>query len=372
MTWLLVAIVLAVHLLCVNVSSAAPLVCAWFDWREGRGNALAGAAGRYLAAWGLALLVPGGLLGIVLGWLLWDETYRQVLSRFSSKIHFGAWELLFSLALLALHLIWWRKRPTAGAAERGTRIFVALLAGTNLLYHFPTLFAVIEAVASSAEPFGEAITGSEFRRHVARPEVLSRVMHVVLAAVATCGVVLLGYALRLGRAKKDHDDAQRVAAWGGRIALVPTLLQIIVGLWLTGSLSRQDQAAIMQGDVVASLLFFSSIGLSFWMMQILSGLAIGDVDRTRIVRAMVLMMTIILLMSGVLERLRMLRSQRSQRAATTAAAEPLQWRWHDPPLHPWHSPSQEPAHDRGRDRHHQFTLDRRCSAHPREPGLQLL
>jgi hypothetical protein len=45
---LVLVLVFAAHLLCVNVASAGPLVAAGLDWLEGRGNRLAGEAGRYL------------------------------------------------------------------------------------------------------------------------------------------------------------------------------------------------------------------------------------------------------------------------------------------------------------------------------------
>ena len=58
---ILVAVILAAHLLCVDIASAGPLVCIWLDWR-GRRDATARDAGRWLAKTSLAGLIVGGLL----------------------------------------------------------------------------------------------------------------------------------------------------------------------------------------------------------------------------------------------------------------------------------------------------------------------
>jgi hypothetical protein len=308
---LLLIVVFAAHLLCVNVASAGPLVAAFLDWLEGRGSRLAGEAGRYLATWSVLLLIPGGLLGLASGAMLWNDDYERVLSRLLSKLHFGAWELLFSLILMIAQVLWWRARPNARGWQRGLRIFVAVLASTNLLYHFPTLFAVIETTTTSDDVHGQPISASEFRAIVGQSALLSRVTHFVLAALATCGIMLLGFALRLTRRKAPDADVQQVAAWGGQIALVPTLLQLPVGFWLTASLSGWQQSAVMGKDAVATTLLFASVALAIWMMQSLAAISIGDAQRSRLVKAMVLMVAIVILMSGVLQRLRAVGVARS-------------------------------------------------------------
>lgn len=314
MQWLLM-VVFAAHLLCVNVAAAGPLVAAGLDWLEGRGNRLAGKAGRYLAWWAAALLVPGGLLGVVIGLLVWDGEYRQILGRLSSKIHFGAWELLFSQVLMLAYAWWWQARPAATGWQRRLRIFVALLASTNLLYHFPTLFAVIEHSVSSGEVSGEPISAAGFRSIVAQSALLSRVTHFILAAIATCGIVLLGYALRMMRRKADPADVQRVAAWGGQIALLPTLAQLPVGLWLTASLSRPLQSAVTGSDMPATLLLGASVMLAIWLMHLLAVISIGDSQRSTLIKAMLALVVIVTLMSGVLQRLRAIGAERAAAVA---------------------------------------------------------
>ncbi len=306
---LLVGLVFGLHLLCVNIASAGPLVAAVLDGCEGRGSRLAGEAGRYLSGWALLLLLPGGLLGVVIGALLWSPTYYAVLQRLPSKIYFGVWELVFSLALMGLHYAWWKARPQCPGWERGARIFVALLASTNLLYHFPVLFGVIESTATSATPTGEVITSAEFRGYLSDSQLLSRVTHFLLAALANCGLMLLGLALRMHRRNPqnsdyEHSDARRMAIWGGRLALVPTLLQIPTGLWLTATLPPLLQGDVTGGDVITCLLFIVSLACVFALLQVLASISIGDFERPKLIRAMIFMVAVVLMMSVVLQRLR--------------------------------------------------------------------
>ena len=72
-------LVLALHLLCVNLACAGPIVCLWFERRERLGCKTAGKAGRYLAMTSVWALLLGMVLGIVVGWLTWSTTYHQVL-----------------------------------------------------------------------------------------------------------------------------------------------------------------------------------------------------------------------------------------------------------------------------------------------------
>jgi len=83
-------------------------------------------------------------------------------------------------------------------------------------------------------------------------------------------------------------------------------LQVPVGMWLTVSLPRTLQSAVTGADLLATCLLISSVVLAIWMLQTLAAIAIGDTERSKLVRAMALMVVIITLMSGTLQRLRAL------------------------------------------------------------------
>lgn len=342
---LLIVIVLALHLMCVNVAAAGPLVCLWLDWRGGRGDALAARIGRWLCWKSLALLLVGGGLGLLLGLLHWDDGYREVLGKFPSKIYYGVWELVFSLVLIVATAVLWRFAPQAKSARWG-RAVLLLLTGTNLLYHFPFLFAIISRVHSGAATPDGIVDAAVFRGLMMEDSVLPQAVHFAFASFAMVGITLIGFALWMerargasdstttqpadaaaadgptatdaaaGRAPADGDsdhaistasdlgyDAQRITAWGARLALVATLCQIPVGMWLVVKLAPGAQRQVMGADLIATGLLGVSIILSLGLLHHLSTLALGVPRRKTIIVAMAMMAALIILMTGVLQRI---------------------------------------------------------------------
>jgi hypothetical protein len=308
-------LLLAAHLMCMNVAAAGPLVCLPLEWKEGRGVTLAGRAGRYLAGGGVVLLLVGALLGLAMGALLWNDAYLAAIRHIRSRIEFGAWELLFSLVLMTGHYFWWRARPSCSAGERWLRMVLPFLAGTNSLYHFPPLFVILSQLASTTGPLGEPMSSAEFRARMLEPEVLSRSAHFVLAAFAMCGVMLIGYALRSGRRGAAEEDVRRVAVWGGWLALVPTLAQLLVGLWLLLSLPEPIKTALLGGDLTGSFLLGLSIVAALILMHHLSVIAFGDTQRRLLVRAMVSMVVAVTLMCFTVEHVRSIERPPPQQQA---------------------------------------------------------
>lgn len=289
---------LALHLLCVNVAAAGPLICLWLEWKEGRGSELAGRAATWLGTVACWTLLAGGLLGLLIGWLHWSEDYAALWNgTLRKKAWWGVGEYMFSLGM-STGYAWWRR----AGAERGRwlRQAVLLMSGTNLLYHFPFLFSV---AVSARESGADAVplSAAEFRGWMMRPDVLSRVIHVVLASFAVTGIALLAHSQR---AQHQADESTRIAHWGGWIALVPSLVQIPVGLWLITSLPPGWQSRVMGGDAVATVMLIVSILLALWFMQDLAAITLGEVERQHVVRSIVLMLLVVLLMTGVLRRMR--------------------------------------------------------------------
>lgn len=297
-----VVLVLTLHLLCVNVSTGGPLVCIWLEWREGRGDTLAGRVGRYLANVSLGLFVAGMLLGILLGLLLWTASFQSGLIYLWPRIKYGLWELLFSLVLMAWHAAWWRLYPRCSAAKRAVRVLLPLAAGTNLLYHFPPLFVILAQVSAAGVGHDAVVTSAEFRRLMADGAVLARVVHFSLASLAMTGITMFGYALRAFRRNLPEDDAKRPAIWGGRLALIATLLQIPVGMWILVTIPADRQIRLLGGDWIATCLLVTALLAAFWLLHQLAALALGDVRRGVMVRAMLAMTVIVVLMTATLRR----------------------------------------------------------------------
>ena len=61
MVALALTVLLAAHLLCVNVASGGPVISAWLDWRGAREDDTAAKGAKYLAGASLVGLMAGAI-----------------------------------------------------------------------------------------------------------------------------------------------------------------------------------------------------------------------------------------------------------------------------------------------------------------------
>lgn len=313
MLYLLDILVMTAHLVCVNLASGGPLVGAWLDWRGVRGDGAAARGAVTLARWSLAGLAVGAGLGLVLGTLRWDASYRELwLGPLNYKLHWAAAEAIFSLVLL---LGWWLCLPGQAGGKRSAALargFFALLSSANLLYHFPFLFSVAAHLHIRGYDAGDRINGAAFRQLMVMHETPALAVHVSLASLALAGVALIAVALRAERAggPEVRDRLARCGAWW---SLVPSLLQLPVGLWTLTTLPADAQSRIMGDSGLAILVFLAAIGSSLWLLSDLAQVAFGETARSRLWRVMAAMLTTVVLMIAM---------QQLARGADFAAHEP--------------------------------------------------
>jgi len=311
---------LALHLVCVNVAAGGPLVGAWLDWRSRLGDVAAAKAARWLGGWSLGGLLAGAGLGVLVGWLRWDEAYRALwLGPLGYKLHWAVLEAIFSLVLIGLWWWWLPGRPAASRAGLWGRVVISVLAATNLLYHFPPLFTVAAALRDDGAVAGTVLRGAEFRKLMVAGSTPALVVHVALASLAAAGAMLVVLSLKWQR-RGESQRAARIAVWGGRWALVPSLGQLPLGLWLLSALTPWQQAQIMGQDAVGTLLFVGALAAAFWLVSDLSQLAMGETRRPLLWRVVGAMGLTVLLMSGLLEAARSAR--RDAAPATVEHAAP--------------------------------------------------
>lgn len=300
---LALSLLLAAHLLCVNVAAGGPLVAAWLDWR-GRGDEAARKAAKWLAGWSIAGLLAGAILGALIGWLKWDADYRSLWTGpLSYKMHWAGIEAIFSLVLMIGWWLWLPGRAGGSKAVVLLRGLMAVLASTNLLYHFPILFSVAARLHDAGQTAGAAIRGAAFRQLMAQGEAPAMAVHVTLASVAVAATMLLGLSLRWRRTG-DAAGAYRVAVWGGRWALVASVLQLPVGLWTLAMLTPATQSRLMSGSALGMILFMSSIATALWLIRELVNVALGDGTRPALVKSMSLMLVTVALMTATQQHAR--------------------------------------------------------------------
>ena len=293
----LMSLVLALHLVCMNVAAAGPLVCVWLDWRSARGDDAARRAAKFLAWKSFALLMLGMVFGLGTAAILWNDAYHDVMHAFMYKIKWGAWELLFSIVLMGLYAGLLNRAAPRSLPGKIGRASIAILSGTNLLYHFPVLFIIISEVAAGYLEVPKNVDAAIFRGLMAESSVLARSVHFWIASFAVTGVSLISYGKWLLRKDEQDESGSRIAIWGARVALVPTLLQRVVGVWVLTALPRLVQQRLMGGDLLATCVFGLSLCGALWLMHQLSTVAFGDTRPRSLKLAIHLMYTVVILMT---------------------------------------------------------------------------
>ncbi len=288
-----IALLLAAHLICVGVAAVAPLWSVWWEIRDARQAPGAAAAGRFLSLAAVALMLLGAVFGVLVGLLRWDAELAGAISAARSRVFYGVLEVVFSLVLLVGHAVWWRLDVRPAAWRRGLRYFLAFLAGTNLLYHFPLLFYVLAEMQRSGE-YAETLTSAQFRGLMLQPLVLARTLHFSLAAVITTGAVAMLWAAR----RADWDEDHKVTAiTGSRLAFGATVLQLPTGLWVFMQLPATQQNAMLGGNVVSVCAMAASMLCVLGMLHFLSATALGDATRRNSLLGVLLIVLTVVLMT---------------------------------------------------------------------------
>jgi hypothetical protein len=303
---ILTTVLLALHLLAVDVAAGVPLVCLWLAARRRHGNARADEAGRRLAWTSLFALLVGigfGALLVGMAWLDPQGGTWQAARRFPASAYgFAGSEVVFSLVCLWIYArMWdpWRARPWFHG-------LMAVAGATNLLYHFPPLMIVLGEL--SARPTFVAdttITHAVFRHLTVRPDVLWQVVHFAVAAVAVSGWALMGVAYQ-GRKSgvKSREPEQcgptfdSLISAGAWIALAASLVQLGVGVLVLVEMPIGMRNLLLGGDWLSAALFLTALVAAFTLFHTLAIVALGDTGDVSIRRSGLLMILVIVLMAG--------------------------------------------------------------------------
>lgn len=307
----LLVLVVTVHLLAVNVATAGPFVCMWLAWRRSTTQGQTDDESthlrveRFLTKQSFLGLVGASLLGAVALYILWlmqPTAYLRAAQAIPSRRYwFGLVEVGFSLGCLAWCLALLKREVRSSKGRTRWRIALNLFTGTNLLYHFPALFAI--AGVLSTRPLREGTT-IHFQRWMLDAEVLARTLHFLLASFAITGVLLIWLACRLARQGHPEANARRIAVWGARVSLVPTLLQLASGVWVLVAMPAANRDLLLGEDWLGTLLFALSLFATLALVHRLVAVALGAFHDRELVGCVVLTLLVVTLMAGVRHRAR--------------------------------------------------------------------
>ena len=318
--------VLAVHLLLVDLAMAGPLVAVGLQWRaRHKGDAAAGPLARRLAGWSMAAAAVGiglGLAALALTPHVESEAYRQALAKIpASRWWFVGGELAFYFVCMAAYVgpwQWFQRRPRWHA-------LLAILAGTDLMYHFPPLFSVISTLSMRPNDWHEPLNHALYWKLLLEGQTLTMVLHHWLAGIsvaAMAAVVLnMANASKISPAVASPDaPAPGVATSksAARIALVATLLQLPVGIGVLLSLPTALENPLLGDDWISTVLFGLSVVLALGLLHHLAMIALGEVRRGAILRTAAIMAATILLMTATLQRARHIAEKPTRETASEA------------------------------------------------------
>jgi hypothetical protein len=299
-------LLLALHFLCVDVAMIGPLGAILLARRgRRRGDPLAAASSRWLVRLAPSALAAAIVLGLCLGVLLWatgggGRFFTGLMRLPTSRLYFSALELVFYLVLVVPCAVWWDRLDRWSA----WRAVLLLAASTNLIYHFPGLF--VSAAELATAPSDPMITSAEFRAMMFTAPVLAQVAHHVLSAITVVGVAIMVIASKPDPASLAPEPipAQPLAVHGARVAMMATLLQVPVGLWLITTLTHSARSSVLGNDLLTTGLFLAAMVVALGLLHYLSTAALGEVDRRQSWTTLVMLALVILLMTGTLRQIR--------------------------------------------------------------------
>jgi hypothetical protein len=276
MTWI-TPLLRSVHLASACFAAAAPMAAAWLHCRAARGDSQARHTGLWLVGWSLVSLALALVTGLLLGLLnyLGEENYSQLVIALRAKLEWGLAELAFSAILVCLFWKWWQRTPDLPRGKSMLRCSLAVLAGTNLLYHFPLLFAVLDQIRSNPELVENAITASIFRQLIVVPAVYTKALHVILAGVVLCCLAVMC------AGEEEQQESSRLTTVAARVMLATLLLQLLIGIWMLMVMPADQRELLIGMGGVAPWLLALAVLLFVVVNQVLIPVAGGEKSGNR-------------------------------------------------------------------------------------------
>jgi len=316
-TEFLLSLVFGLHLLAVDLAMAGPLLAVWLQWRAARyGEPATDALARRLAGWSLAALAVGiglGLAALVLLPAGEAPRYRRAIGLLDARRWwFLAGELLFYFVVAGAYVGLWRRMARWPLCHRA----LAVVAATDLIYHFPPLFAVVSTISLQPKLWDAPLDHARYWQLLLEGETISRVVHHWLAALAVGAVGAM--LLSVGRSRAAPAGGATAAfnstpgpvrrtgptQAAARIALAASATQFLVGVWVLVMTPPVVQRQLLGEDMLSTVLFGISLLAALGLLHLLTVVALGDASRGAVLRAAGLMSLAVLLMVAMFHRAR--------------------------------------------------------------------
>jgi hypothetical protein len=316
-TWLfhlLWLVTFAVHVVGVNVVLGSSILGTFAALDRDR------AFGRPVArlfaevnTWAISLTITFGIAPLLFLQVLYGRLFYS-----ATVILAPAWLGLLLLLLAAYYLTYAAKfRLRAG---KGAALPLALSA---LLFLAVAAIQVVVHLLSIQPGRWDAALASPWAA-LADRAFLPRFLHFALAGVTLAAILLAGLAVRRPLAEEaERAVAAARASWGVKLALLATLLQLVVGLWLTISVPRDVLLGLMRGGAATMAPFTLGIAAGFGLLVFLARVRDPFADRSSVRRSLELFGLAMLLMLVTRHQLRDVYVDVAKAAAAPATA--AQW-----------------------------------------------
>lgn len=273
---LLWIVTFAVHVVGVNVVLGSSILGTFASLDSDR------AFGRPVArlfaevnTWAISLTITFGVAPLLFLQVLYGRLFYS-----ATVILAPAWLGLLLLLMAAYYLTYaakFRLRAGKGAALP--------LGVSALLFLAIAAIQVVVHLLSVQPGRWEAALASPWAAFADRA-FLPRFLHFVLAGVTLAAILLAWLAVRRPPAEAERAAAAARASWGTKIALLATLLQLVVGLWLTISVPRDVLLGLMRGGAATMAPFTLGIAAGFGLLVFLARVRDPFADRSSVRRSL--------------------------------------------------------------------------------------
>jgi cytochrome c len=269
---------------------------------------------RHLARTLALLILPALMLALVLGftsWLFVQEMYGPFLRTATSLIGKGWIAAIGALVAGSYGLYVFSDRTSRLRTHPALHLAIGMI--STLMFFFVALVFVTANVLMLHPERWPEVEAEGFFMAVRLPSVLPRYLHMLCAAIAGAGILLVLYGILLQSTRARHLDPGSqepqeypigLVRYGCGWAMAGTLPQTVVGPWLLMSLPASVRTVLMDGANGPSLVFFTALTCALLAIVLLNASIFVPHVRGLALAGVVSLIVTVVLMAVVRDRVR--------------------------------------------------------------------